>query len=200
VGPIQISSLHSYRDIQHITVTGLPARKAYLLPLLACTHLRTLHIVIGLTSEEINLAYPILNRVLRNLVKHMAVNGRSISGVPAFGVRRLVVAIVPTDLKGEKQELLEGSRAELEPKPELTGRRRRWPSYYQFESEDKLMIIHVLLSYDLREPIMPSTWWWWWETHQSTNNSVTPGERLWRATLEYNSLEVGDGEEMECGN
>jgi hypothetical protein len=137
---------------------------------------------------------------LRTLVKHIAVNGRCIPGILAFGVRRLVLTIVPKDLKGEKQETLEGSRAELEPKPKLTGKRWRWPSNYQFESEDKLMIIHILLSHDLREPIMPSTWGWWWETPHLTNNSDPPGERLWRTTLEYDSLEMEDGEEMERGN
>jgi hypothetical protein len=117
----------------------------------------------------------------------MAVNYRG-PGFYAFGVRKLAASIVPKYVPGGMQEVLDGLGAEsMSNIP--TPRQSPWPSYYQLESRDHLMLTHVLHSYDLSEPtVLP--YWWWHDVYVSTlvSNPAFPGQRIWRATLKHETL------------
>jgi hypothetical protein len=160
IGPILCSPLDSYRAIQNITITGLPRYTPLLHPVLASMRLNLLHINIRRKLNEVP-ADATLNNLLRNIVRHISIDSRA-PGLLTFGVNKLVVSVVPTDLDREYEDIFLGLKIDFATYALAFARTETWgwPSYYRFESDDHLMVIHVLQSYDLRRRITPATWQW----------------------------------------
>jgi hypothetical protein len=195
IGPVQCSPLDSYRAIQNITISGLPRCSPHLLPVLASMRLSFLHIDIRRKVNEIP-APATLNSLLRNIIRHISIDWRA-PGLLTFGVKKLLVSVVPTDLDQEYEDIFCGLKTDFATYGlafAITGT-WRWPSYYRFESDNHLMIVHVLQSYDLRRRITPTAWQWL-EVVTSANNTVLQPARMWMATLEWGTLEIADGEEI----